>query len=70
MGKKEKQISVNNEKRSYKSIKWVLKQHIKNNVKSLWTYKDNNFTCVYKNYTADDRIYTPEQMLELIETLK
>ena len=26
-------------KRTYKTIKWVLRGHIKNNVKSLWTYE-------------------------------
>ena len=38
-------------KRTYKAIKWVLRDHIKNNVKSLWTWKNDNFTCIYKNFT-------------------
>mgnify|MGYP003631564286 CR=1 FL=1 len=56
-------------KTNYKTIKWVLRGHIKNNVKSLWTYEDNNFTCIYKNYSNSSIIYTPDQMLELIDQL-
>ena len=59
-------------KKSYKSIKSVLKFHIKKNVKSLWTWKkddeeDENFTCIYENYSGEDRIYTSEQLLKLLE---
>jgi hypothetical protein len=54
-------------KRTYKSIKWVLRDHIKNNVKSLWTWKNDNFTCIYKNYSLDDRIFTAQQLLKKIE---
>ena len=52
---------------NYKTIKWVLKNHIKNSVKSLWTWKDNNFTCIYKNYSGTDKIYTPENLLKKLE---
>ena len=55
------------DKRDYKSIKSVLKFHIKKNVKSLWTWKDDNFTCIYENYSGDDRIYTSQQLLKLLE---
>ena len=55
------------DKRNYKSIKSVLRFHIKKNVKSLWTWKDDNFTCIYENYSGDDRIYTSEQLLKLLE---
>lgn len=59
-------------KKTYKSIKSVLRFHIKKNVKSLWTWKqdedeDENFTCIYENYSGDDRIYTSEQLLKLLE---
>ena len=54
-------------KRTYKTIKWVLKQHIKNNVESLWTWEDNNFTCLFKEYTNKGRIYTSNQLLKKIE---
>ena len=57
-------------KRTYKTIKWILKNHIKNNVRSLWTYEDDNFTCIYENYSSESRIYTPQQLLELIDSLK
>jgi hypothetical protein len=56
-------------KRTYKTIKWVLRSHIKNNVKSLWTYQQDNFTCIYKNYSGDSSIHTPSQMLDLIDGL-
>ena len=55
------------DKRHYKSIKSVLRFHIKKNVKSLWTWKDDNFTCIYENYSGEDRIYTSEQLLKLLE---
>ena len=55
------------DKRDYKSIKSVLRFHIKKNVKSLWTWKDDNFTCIYENYSGEDRIYTSEQLLKLLE---
>ena len=58
------------EKRKYKSIKWVLRENIKNNVKALWTWqkgKKENFTCIYKNYSDDLPIYTPSQLLKEIE---
>tara|TARA_R110001599_G_scaffold178417_1_gene370923 strand:+ start:304 stop:486 length:183 start_codon:yes stop_codon:yes gene_type:complete len=57
------------DKRNYKGIKSVLKFHIKKNVKSLWTWKDDNFTCIYENYDGEDRIYTSEQLLKLIDKL-
>ena len=56
-------------KRTYKTIKWILRNHIKNNVRSLWTYEDDNFRMIYENYSGESRIYTPHQMLKLIENL-
>ena len=53
-------------KKTYKSIKSVLRFHIKKNVKSLWTWKEGEaeeFICIYKNYSGDDRIYTSQQLL-------
>ena len=55
---------------TYKTIKWVLKQHIKDNVKSLWTWekgKNENFTCIYENFDDDLPIFTPTQLLKQIE---
>ena len=51
------------EERTYKTIKWVLRSHIKNKVRSLWTWKDDNFTCIYENYSGEDRIFTSNQLL-------
>jgi len=58
------------EKRKYKTIKWVLKQQIEKATKTLWTWKQGkseHFTCIYKNYNDDLPIYTPSQLLELLE---
>ena len=65
---KDKLLNRNNkimkeEERTYKTIKWILKDHIKKNVKSLWTWKDDNFTCIYENYSGEDRIFTSNQLL-------
>jgi len=54
------------EERTYKTIKWVLKGHIKNDVKSLWTWEGDNFTCIYDNYSGDNRIYTSNQLLNIL----
>lgn len=56
----------NMEERTYKSIKSVLKHHIKTGVRSLWTWKNNNFTMIYENYAGDDRIYTSNQLLKIL----
>jgi hypothetical protein len=56
--------TITKKPREYKSIKWILKNHIKNNVRSLWTYEDDNFTCIYDNYDGDIRVYTVNQMLK------
>ena len=58
------------EKRKYKTIKWVLKQQIEKAMKTFWTWKKGkkeNFTCIYKNYNDDLPIYTPVQLLKLLE---
>ena len=52
--------------RTYKTIKWVLKGHIKNNVNSLWIWEENNFTMIYENYAGSERIYTSGQLLRLL----
>jgi len=55
------------EERTYKTIKSVLKHHIKTGVKSLWTWKNDNFTMIYENYSGKDRIYTSYQLLNLLQ---
>ena len=52
--------------RTYKTIKWVLKKHIDKGVKSLWTWDNDNFSCIFENYDGDSRIYTPHQLLKLL----
>jgi len=59
-------IKNNMGKRTYKTIKSVLKHHIKTGVKSLWTWKNDNFTMIYENYAGDDRIYTCHQLLKIL----
>jgi len=59
-------IKNNMEERTYKSIKSVLKHHIKTGVRSLWTWKNDNFTMIYENYAGDDRIYTSNQLLKIL----
>tara|TARA_R110002126_G_scaffold1720_5_gene10325 strand:+ start:203 stop:382 length:180 start_codon:yes stop_codon:yes gene_type:complete len=54
------------EERTYKTIKAVLRYHIKYNVRSLWTWEDDNFTCIYENYDGENRIYTSNQLLKLL----
>ena len=60
-------LIMEKEKRKYKAIRWVLRKHIEKNVRTLWTWEDDNFTCIYENYSGDDRIYTPQQLLKLLE---
>ena len=52
--------------RTYKTIKWVLKGHIKNKVNSLWIWEEDNFTCIYNEYAGNERIYTSSQLLRLL----
>ena len=60
-------IKNNMEERTYRTIKSVLKHHIKTGVRSLWTWKNDNFTMIYENYAGDDRIYTSYQLLNLLK---
>jgi len=60
-------IKNNMEERTYRTIKSVLKHHIKTGVRSLWTWKNDNFTMIYENYSGKDRIYTSYQLLNLLE---
>jgi|TARA_R110000824_G_scaffold2255_2_gene10564 hypothetical protein len=56
--------------KKYKTIKWVLKQQITKATKTFWTWKqgkNEQFTCIYKNYNDDLPIYTPSQLLKEIE---
>ena len=55
-----------NTNRTYKTIKTVLRSHIKNNIRSLWTWEDDNFTYIFENYDGDSRIFTAHQLLKLL----
>tara|TARA_R100001530_G_C4260749_1_gene140400 strand:+ start:358 stop:543 length:186 start_codon:yes stop_codon:yes gene_type:complete len=49
----------------YKSIKQILKQQIKSELRTLWQFDEYNkeFIQIYKNYDKELNIYTPEQLL-------
>ena len=55
-----------NTNRNYKTLEWVLKKHIDKGVNSLWTWEEDNFTCIFENYSGDSRIYTSHQLLKLL----
>ena len=63
-----KKSEVNHQERtnSYNNIKKILKKQIESGVKTFWTYneKEDNFTCIYKNYSNDLQIYTPQQLID------
>ena len=54
-------------KRAYKTIKWVLNEHIKNKVQSLWTWENDNFTCLFNEFKDKHRIYTSTQLLKILK---
>ncbi len=49
----------------YNNIKNILKKQINNGVKTFWTFneQEKEFTQIYKNYTDELKIYTPQQLL-------
>ena len=49
----------------YNNIKNILKKQINNGVKTFWTFneEEKEFTQIYKNYTNELKIYTPQQLL-------
>ena len=53
----------------YTNIKGILKKQIENNVKTFWTFNedDKEFTQIYKSYTDDLKIYTPQQLLNYLD---
>ena len=52
----------------YTNIKAILKKQIDNNVKTFWTFneEDKEFTQIYKSYTNELKIYTPKQLLDYL----
>ena len=53
----------------YTNIKNVLKKQVQNNVKTFWTFNENEkeFTQIYKSYTNELKIYTPKQLLDYLD---
>ena len=56
----------------YNTIKWVLRNHIKKNINTVWQWdvKDKNFICTFNNIDDTLQIYTPHQLLEILEKEK
>ena len=52
----------------YINIKGILKKQTENNVKTFWTFNedDKEFTQIYKSYTDELKIYTPKQLLDYL----
>ena len=52
----------------YNNIKGILKKQVDNNVKTFWTFneEDKEFTQIYKSYTDNLKIYTPQQLLDYL----
>tara|TARA_R110002074_G_scaffold182073_4_gene346880 strand:- start:316 stop:495 length:180 start_codon:yes stop_codon:yes gene_type:complete len=50
----------------YNNIKKILKKQVDDGDKYLWTYNEEKkeFTNIYKNYTDELQIYTPQQLLD------
>ena len=50
----------------YNNIKSILKKQITNGVQTFWTFneEEKEFTQIYKNYTNELKIYTPQQLLD------
>jgi len=50
----------------YNNIKNILKKQTNNGVKTFWTFneEEKEFTQIYKNYTNELKIYTPQQLLD------
>ena len=53
----------------YINIKRILRIHIEKGLQTLWTHdeKGREFTCIYKNYSDDLQIYTPQQLIDKLE---
>ena len=55
----------------YNNIKTILRKQIDNGVKTFWTFDEEQkeFTQIYKSYTDDLKIYTPQQLLEYLNEI-
>ena len=52
----------------YNNIKAILRKQIDNGVKTFWTFneEEKEFTQIYKNYTNELKIYTPQQLIDYL----
>tara|TARA_R110002050_G_scaffold147728_2_gene273765 strand:+ start:1733 stop:1912 length:180 start_codon:yes stop_codon:yes gene_type:complete len=57
---------------TYKNIRQILKNQIKSNIKSLWTFDEESmsFTMIYSSYKDDLQIYTPQQLLNRLDEIE
>ena len=55
----------------YNNIKKILRQQVDKGVKTFWTFneEEKEFTQIYKNYTNELKIYTPQQLLEYLNEI-
>ena len=55
----------------YNNIKTILRKQIDNGVKTFWTFNEEQkeFTQIYKNYTNELKIYTPQQLLNYLNEI-
>jgi len=53
----------------YNNIRNILRKQIENNVKTFWTFDEEEkvFTQIYKSYTDRLKIYTAQQLLDKLE---
>ena len=54
---------------SYRTIKFILRKHIENKVKTLWTWdkEGNEFSCIFSVNEKGLKEYPPKQLLKEIE---
>ena len=52
----------------YKNILKILKQQVDDKVQSFWTFDENKkeFTQIYRNYSDKLPIYTPQQLIDML----
>ena len=53
----------------YNNIKRLLRQQIESGVRSFWTFDEiiPEFTMIYKDYTNQLSIYTPQQLINYLD---
>ena len=56
---------------NYTNIKKILRKQIENAVNTFWTFDEEyqEFTCIYKDYDDSLQIFTPQQLLDKLESI-